>query len=87
MSTLWLFPKTPDHENAELLGRLVKNGDTVVFLQNGVYNLMQGRINIDAACFVLKADVEARGVATDVSKIDYPGLVDLVFSHQRSVTL
>ncbi|MGB9721453.1 MAG: DsrH/TusB family sulfur relay protein [bacterium] len=86
MKTIWLFTQTPNQENIGLLKRLIDKTDCVVFIQNGVYIAKQ---NIDLPCqkYVLKSDMEARGLKGSENSIDYGGLVELFFFCDKVVTI
>jgi len=86
MKTLWLFTQTPNQENIKLLKRFVDETDCIVFIQNGVYI---AKHNIDIACqkYVLKSDMEARGIVCAEKNIEYGELIDLFFDYDRVVTI
>uniref|UniRef100_A0A7V0Z3J7 Sulfurtransferase complex subunit TusB n=1 Tax=candidate division WOR-3 bacterium TaxID=2052148 RepID=A0A7V0Z3J7_UNCW3 len=86
MKTLWLLTQTPNQENIKLLKRLVDETDCIVFIQNGVYI---AKHNIDITCqkYVLKSDMEARGIDCAEKIIEYSELVDLFFGYDRVVTI
>ncbi len=54
---------------------------TLVLIQDGVYMRPEGRHAL--AC---GDDVRARGIETDVALIDYDGLVDMIFEHDKVIT-
>lgn len=86
MKTLYLFTQTPNDRDINFVKRLVDESDCIVFIQNGVYIAKQ-KVELNCQKYVLKADLEARGIATDWETIDYDRLVDLFFEYMRTVTI
>jgi sulfur relay protein TusB/DsrH len=71
------------------------NGDALILLSDGVYNVLQLADNglceaIDSGIdvYALQADLEARGLAAHcaVESIDYMGFVELTELHPRSIS-
>ena len=98
MSTLHTVNKSP-FSTGSLQSCLnhVKDGDTILMFEDGVYGAAQGTMIADAvsaksgsvALYVLQGDAKARGIETTrliegVSSVDYAGFVELAASHDRT---
>ncbi len=88
MKTLYLFTQTPNENNIKLVKNLIDNNDCIVFIQNGVY-IAKHKAELDCQKYILKADLEARGIEThvEIEIVDYNRLVDLFFEYVRTVTI
>lgn len=86
MKTLYLFSQTPNDQNINFVKKLIDKSDCIVFIHNGVY-IAKHKVELDCQKYVLKADLEARGIETDWETIDYNRLVDLFFAYNRTVTI
>jgi tRNA 2-thiouridine synthesizing protein B len=96
MGTLYCLSHSPsaDPFQAHLL-ELAAEGDGVVLIEDAVYAAGPAATPLTAPVaaarqrgvrvWALTADLEARGVSTDLPAVDYPGFVDLVVSHDRFV--
>ncbi len=86
MKILWLFYQTPNNQNIEMLKKLIRSEDIVVFIQNGVYVAKQ---NIDLICqnYVVMADAVARGIGDTKNMVDYEKLIDFVYNCEKVVTI
>ena len=63
-------------------GQFVQKGDSVVFIEDGVYCLLNDNLDLGTEnSFVLEADVLARGldarIGKSVKRIDYQGFVEI----------
>jgi tRNA 2-thiouridine synthesizing protein B len=63
-------------------GQFVQKGDSVIFLEDGVYCLLDDDLDLGTEnILVIEADVLARGLDTRISKsvrrIDYQGFVEI----------
>lgn len=98
MSTLHTVNKSPFSTQTLLscLGHC-KDGDAVLMIEDGIYGGMGGTglsemvkaRQSSVSVFVLKEDMEARGIDAarlldGVSAVDYEGFVDLVTEHDRT---
>ena len=98
MSTLHTVNKSP-FATGSLASCLnhCKDGDAVLMIEDGVYGSLTGTSVAEqvqqkagsVAVFVLSADAQARGLASDrllpgVTGVDYDGFVDLVAKHDRT---
>ncbi|MGQ9465206.1 MAG: sulfurtransferase complex subunit TusB [bacterium] len=86
MKTLYLFSKTPNHENIKLVKKLIDTSDCIVFIQNGVYI---AKHNIEFICpiYILQEDAEARGIKIDSNTVEYFKLIDLIMEFDKVVTI
>ena len=63
-------------------GRFIQKGDSVIFIEDGVYCLLDHNLDLGTAnILVIEADVLARGLETRIDKsvkrIDYQDFVEL----------
>lgn len=86
--------KSPSERNSlESCLKHLKMGSAVLLIEDGVYGALKGssvtklieRALVDYQIYVLKPDIEARGmknrVIDGIQLIDYEGFVDLVVKH------
>ena len=76
--------------------RMLKEGDDLLLLQDGVLAALQGSKALEAlleapvGLFVLKEDIQARGLSAQISPtiatIGYNGFVALTVKHPQQVT-
>jgi sulfur relay protein TusB/DsrH len=96
MPTLFLISHAPHadpHEGQKIA--LAKPGDAVVLMEDAVYAAGAAETPFSPAIrdgqsrgvslYALTADLLARGVTTELSQVDYDGLVDLIAAHERVV--
>lgn len=95
-NTLFLISQSPQRAvNLDSTLRLVLEGDTLAFIQDGVYfsfteaapqNLKDKLSELKEKgitfCF-LEPDLKARGIDTDEKKVTYDGLLDLIEKHSN----
>lgn len=91
MSTLHTVNKSAAKDALEACLRVASSGDSLVLIEDGVYQASQLVNNPRASSlqlFVLQDDVAARGISVPVTvkRIAYSRLVELVCQHQRSVS-
>jgi len=91
MSTLHTVNKTAATNALEACLRVASSGDSLLLLEDGVYQaskLVQLPVAKTLQLFALKEDVTARGIKlpATVTPIDYAQFVDLVCQQQRSVS-
>ncbi len=84
-------------EHGDLFARLLRSataGDTLLLLENGVYNLsdanaLQAIADAGLTLFALQADIVARGLAAAgaaANSVDDDGFVALACSHRKVVS-
>lgn len=76
--------------------RLVAEGDDVLLLQDGVIAALEGSLALEAllnapiSVYVLQEDLDARGLAAQISSkvtvVGYTGFVKLAVSHTQQMT-
>lgn len=96
MATLYCLSHAPcnDPFQGKLLDLAVE-GDGVILIEDGVFaaggtqnpltqalEAAQGR---GVSVWALQPDLEARGIATELPMVDYPGFVELIVQHDRCV--
>lgn len=89
MSTLHIVSCSPFSSDSLLRClSLLSQGDTVLFIENGVYILTcPEQLPPEINCYVLKEDLAARGLsATDMQTAGYADFVRLVCEHDNSVS-
>lgn len=91
MSTLHIVNKPASHTALASCLKVVQSSDTLLLIEDGVYAISQLELPPGLTVCVLREDLDARGLSdTDlpaaINPIDYTGFVDLVCSHQRSVS-
>lgn len=96
MPTLHTVNKSPfDKTSLNSCLRFVKDGSSILLIEDGVYAALNGTTFTEAVktamknvtVYALQPDIEARGVANKVidgiKLIDYAGFVDLVEQNDR----
>ena len=91
MSTLHTVNKTAANGALKACLRVVSSGDSLLLLEDGVYQasqLAQHPQALDLHLFALQEDAAARGISlpTSITPISYAQFVDLVCQQQRSVS-
>lgn len=92
MSTLHIVTTSPFRtDDLRRCLSLATPGDAILLIEDGVIGANRPELeNLpDIACFVLLADLAARGLQleyADMTSVDYAGFVDLVGQHHNSVT-
>ncbi len=91
---LHIVNKSPfDHSALRQSLRALGEADSLILIEDGVLLLANPDVvsNLPPAdrLFVLKADCQARGIAVNTgiaTSVDYPRFVELVASHDKSVS-
>lgn len=83
------------HESSKSLHQCLsfaQNDDVLLLIEDGVYSALQSTlsVNIKNPCYVLKADLEARGILNEIAAhfqiIDYDGFVELTEQHKKIIS-
>lgn len=86
--TLHILNKTPDHPRfSECLG-MSSSDDALLLTENGVLALTVPHALANRTVYALDSDLKARGVdaaQSEVSTLDYRGMVDLSLKAQRVI--
>ena len=96
MSTLYCLSHAPGADPFQIrLLSLVKEGDAILLIEDGVYAVMPGKTPLHEALtqiqdkgialYISAPDIEARGVSTTHSTVDYAGMIDLMTQYERIV--
>lgn len=91
MSTLHTVNKTASDDALAACLRVVSSGDSLLLIEDGVYQaatLAQHPQASSLLLFALQEDVTARGLSlpATITAIDYAQFVELVCRHRRSVS-
>jgi len=94
MSTLHIVNQTSSHDALSACLRIALGGDSLLLIEDGVYQVSQIAAHPEAlklTLFALQEDVAARGLSLAnlpviITPIDYTQFVELVCQHQRSVS-
>lgn len=91
MSTLHTINKTSSSDSFESCLRVAQKGDSILLIEDGVYQgarLAQHSMAQSLHLFALQEDACARGLSlpATITPIDYSRFVELVCEHQRSVS-
>lgn len=87
MSTLHIInsAKTPDE--FKRLTRYFGKGDSVIFIQDGCYNLIADIQNATLKFYALDADMHARAVSSEYCEaVDYPQFVTLTLNCNNTIS-
>ena len=90
---LLLVTRPADAIPSDLRDAVFLTAQTVVFLQNGVYNTKEImdkngiRLSAGVECYTLGEDADARNVVSSFARIDYPWLVDAIEACEKTITL
>lgn len=90
MATLHTINKAPSHSELwnSCLSAILP-GDSLLCIESGVYSVLNIEVfdSIDLNCVAfLKADLEARGLETDLKVVDDTGFVTLSCEHDKTVS-
>lgn len=96
MSILHTLHRSAWHSDLSSLLRLLKEGDELLLLQDGVMTAIEGSrfleslLNAPIKIYVLEEDIKARGLGGQISdsvvRVDYTDFVRLVAKHPRQMT-
>jgi tRNA 2-thiouridine synthesizing protein B len=91
MSTLHTVNKTAANDALEACLRVASNGDSLLLIEDGVYQasqLVQHPLASTLQLYALEEDIAARGLSlpATITPIGYAQFVELVCQHQRSVS-
>ncbi|MBU7022790.1 MAG: sulfurtransferase complex subunit TusB [Theionarchaea archaeon] len=80
---LFIINKSPfTSRSLESCVNIAETNDVILFIEDGVYAVTSDQIHQaeqkGIKLYVLKADLEARGIQTALPVVDYEGFVDLV---------
>ncbi len=96
MSTLFVLSHAPHSDPAEAHKlAFARPGDAILLIEDAVYGAAAMPTPLSEALtaaaareigvHVLKADLVARGLCSDLPTVDYAGFVELLAAHQRAV--
>lgn len=90
---LIIVKKSPREEISKRMIELAVEGDSILFVQDGVLYAIdeatKGFIKSGVSVFVLKEDLEARGYSESLSLfpcIDYEGWVELIEKNEKIIS-
>lgn len=91
MSTLHTVNKTAANDALLACLRVSTAGDSLLLIEDGVYQAMQVAKHPQAqslSLYALQDDISARGIALPpaITSISYAQFVDLVCQHKRSIS-
>ena len=96
MGILYIVHRSPFQRNEVILDlQLTKQGDGVLFIQDGVLiakgipahikELYEQKEKEGVKYYFLEEDLQARGIETDKTKVNYEGVVDLLAEYEKVV--
>jgi len=96
MGTLYIIARSPyARKDGYTSLKLAQKGDGVIFIQDAVVAterapedfgmLMKEKKNKGVNFYVLRPDLKARAISTDIQTVSYEGFVDLIINYSRVV--
>ncbi|PXX92049.1 sulfurtransferase complex subunit TusB [Marinobacter vulgaris] len=89
LKTLHILNKPPEHSRYRLCLRAIGPGDGLLLTENGVLAVTRLSGIDSERCFALAADLEARGLSSQVSTdqtVSFDGMVDLTASAENVIS-
>ncbi len=87
MTTLHIINSAKTIPELTTLSRYFVKGDSVIFIQDGCYNLLHHTLPQSFSYYGIKDDSAARNIVCPAAKlIDYEHFIDLTLAHAKTIS-